>query len=219
MIVATPRAVQEHIEKGWNADSIRIVILDELDEVFVLQVVRIHFVTCVQLFSHGWEELLHVLLGQVRNDAQIACFASSDKEDTRKFSEKYLKNPVLVNVLRKPFSLNYVKNFYVAVEDQFKLETLIDLLEHKDDNELSLTAFTCVIVCNTRRKASWLATQLSDANFDACACVENVQLTDLLNCNIFVTTELCLRNIPLQGRNFMEISLFNTFQLYLPLLC
>jgi superfamily II DNA/RNA helicase len=161
---------------------------------------------------------VHVLLGQVPSTAQLAFFASK-KEDIRKFSEKYLKNPVVINALRKSFSLNSLKNFYVDVEHHYELDTLIDLLEHTDDNGLSLTAFTCVVVCNTRRKAGWLATKLSAADFDACACVENVHLMDLANSNIFVTTELCLRSIPFQGRNFMEISLFNAFQMYLPLLC
>jgi translation initiation factor 4A len=54
--------------------------------------------------------------------------------------------------------LEGIKQFYVAVEEDFKLETLMDLYD-------SVSIAQSVIFCNSRRKVDWLAEQLNKKEF------------------------------------------------------
>ena len=51
-------------------------------------------------------------------------------------------------------TLEGIKQFYVAVEEEYKLETLMDLYD-------SVSIAQSVIFCNTRRKVDWLADQVA----------------------------------------------------------
>ena len=51
-----------------------------------------------------------------------------------------------------------IMQFYVAVEEEHKLETLMDLYD-------SVSIAQSVIFCNTRRKVTWLADEMNRQNF------------------------------------------------------
>ena len=77
----------------------------------------------------------------------------------KKGVQLYLKNPVKILVKRDELTLEGIRQYFVAVEqDEYKFETLCDLYD-------TLTITQSVIFCNKRTKVEWLANQMREANF------------------------------------------------------
>ena len=55
-------------------------------------------------------------------------------------------------------TLDGIKQFYVHVEEEYKLETLMDLYD-------SVSIAQSVIFCNTRRKVEWLSEKMKEQEF------------------------------------------------------
>ena len=64
-----------------------------------------------------------------------------------------MRDPIQLLVPKERLSLEGIKQYYVSVEEAFKLETLTDLYD-------AMSIAQSVIFCNTRRKVEWLSEQL-----------------------------------------------------------
>ena len=82
-------------------------------------------------------------------------------------TNKFMNKPVKILVKRDELTLEGIKQFFVAVEDEsFKFETLCDLYD-------TLTITQSVIFCNKRKKAEWLTQKMREANFSV-SCMHGV---------------------------------------------
>jgi translation initiation factor 4A len=76
-----------------------------------------------------------------------------------------MRNPVRILVRRDGFTLEGIKQFYIAVEkEEWKLDTLCDLYE-------TVTITQAVIYCNTSRKVDWLSETMHGRKFTVSALV------------------------------------------------
>lgn len=72
---------------------------------------------------------------------------------------KFMTKPVKILVKRDELTLEGIRQYFVAVEqDEYKFETLCDLYD-------TLTITQSVIFCNKRTKVEWLAKKMREANF------------------------------------------------------
>jgi len=72
---------------------------------------------------------------------------------------KFMEDPVKILVQRDELTLEGIKQFFVAVEQEaWKFETLCDLYD-------TLTISQAVIFCNTKDKVEWLTQKMRDNNF------------------------------------------------------
>ena len=72
---------------------------------------------------------------------------------------KFMTKPVKILVKRDELTLEGIRQYFVAVEqDEYKFETLCDLYD-------TLTITQSVIFCNKRNKVEWLAKKMREANF------------------------------------------------------
>ncbi len=70
-----------------------------------------------------------------------------------------MKNPIKILVKRDELTLEGIKQYFVAVDEQeYKFTTLCDLYD-------SLTITQAVIFCNSKSKVEWLAKKMIDYNF------------------------------------------------------
>jgi superfamily II DNA/RNA helicase len=65
-----------------------------------------------------------------------------------------MPNPIRILVKRDELTLEGIKQFYIAVDQEdWKLDTLCDLYE-------TLTITQAIIYCNTRRRVDWLTEKM-----------------------------------------------------------
>mmetsp|Transcript_65195 Transcript_65195/g.108124 ORF Transcript_65195/g.108124 Transcript_65195/m.108124 type:complete len:208 (-) Transcript_65195:50-673(-) len=84
--------------------------------------------------------------------------------------KKFLKKPVRLLAKKKELTLEGVRQFYVALEQEWRKDTLLDLLE-------LFTNTQAIIYCNTRRKVEYLANELRK-----CGLTVSVMHADLDQC-------------------------------------
>jgi len=110
------------------------------------------------MLSQGFSEQIYEIFKFLPKDVQVALFSATMPTDVLDLTQKLMRAPVRILVKKEALTLEGIKQFYVAVEEDFKLETLMDLYD-------SVSIAQSVIFCNSRRKVDWLADQLNKKEF------------------------------------------------------
>ena len=140
--VGTPGRVADLIKRGaLRTDSLRVLVLDEADE----------------MLSQGFSEQIYDIFKFLPKDIQVALFSATMPQEVLDITKKFMRNPTRILVKRDSLTLEGIKQFFVAVEEEHKLDTLMDLYE-------SVSIAQSVIFVNTRRKVDWVAEQLNSNN-------------------------------------------------------
>eukprot|EP01007_Sphenomonas_quadrangularis_P001430 NODE_237_length_1762_cov_472.978400_g178_i0.p1 GENE.NODE_237_length_1762_cov_472.978400_g178_i0~~NODE_237_length_1762_cov_472.978400_g178_i0.p1 ORF type:complete len:405 (+),score=102.67 NODE_237_length_1762_cov_472.978400_g178_i0:62-1276(+) len=183
--VGTPGRVYDMIKRGWlRTDSLKVLVLDEADE----------------MLSQGFSEQIYEIFKFLPKDVQVALFSATMPADVLELTTKFMRNPCRILVKKEQLTLEGIKQFYVAVEEQFKLETLMDLYE-------SVSIAQSVIFCNTRRKVDWLAEEMNKKNFTVSfmhADMQKAEREQVMSTfrsgssRVLITTDLLSRGIDVQ---------------------
>jgi len=140
--VGTPGRVYDVIKRGaLRTESLKVLVLDEADE----------------MLSQGFSDQIYEIFKFLPKDVQVALFSATMPEDVLELTKKFMRQPTRILVKKESLTLEGIKQFYVAVEEEHKLETLMDLYE-------SVSIAQSVIFANSRRKVDWIAEQLNKNN-------------------------------------------------------
>lgn len=140
--VGTPGRVSDLISRGaLRTDSLRCMVLDEADE----------------MLSQGFTDQIYEIFKFLPKDIQVALFSATMPQDVLDMTTKFMRKPTRILVKRESLTLEGIKQFYVAVEEENKLDTLMDLYE-------SVSIAQSVIFANTRRKVDHIAETLNNNN-------------------------------------------------------
>lgn len=140
--VGTPGRVSDLIARGaLRTDSLRCMVLDEADE----------------MLSQGFTDQIYEIFKFLPKDIQVALFSATMPQDVLDMTTKFMRKPTRILVKRESLTLEGIKQFYVAVEEENKLDTLMDLYE-------SVSIAQSVIFANTRRKVDHIAETLNNNN-------------------------------------------------------
>jgi len=140
--VGTPGRVSDVIKRGaLRTESLKVLVLDEADE----------------MLSQGFSEQIYDIFKYLPKDIQVALFSATMPDDVLDLTKKFMRSPTRILVKRESLTLEGIKQFYVAVEEDHKLETLMDLYE-------SVSIAQSVIFANTRRKVDFIKDQLNKHN-------------------------------------------------------
>jgi len=141
--VGTPGRVADVIKRGaLRTENLKVLVLDEADE----------------MLSQGFSEQIYEIFKFLPKDIQVALFSATMPDDVLDLTKKFMRNPTRILVKRESLTLEGIKQFYVAVEEDHKLETLMDLYE-------SVSIAQSVIFANTRRKVDYIKDHLNKQNF------------------------------------------------------
>ena len=144
VVVGTPGRVHHMIERrAISMDGIRQLVLDEADE----------------MLSVGFREQVYDIFQYLPESAQICLFSATMPMEVMEVADTFLRDPVRVLVKKDELTLQGIKQFYFALDQEaYKLETLCDLYE-------SLTITQAIIYCNTKHEVEWLANELNIRDF------------------------------------------------------
>jgi translation initiation factor 4A len=92
-------------------DTVRMIIADE----------------CDQLLDDDFVDQLRGIVSAVGTGVQIALFSATITPAVEKVSALFMNDPVQLRVTEDNLTLSGIRQYYVEVDDRYKMETLLDL--------------------------------------------------------------------------------------------
>ncbi len=114
VIVGTPGRVMDHMRRETiDLSHLKMVVLDEADE----------------MLRMGFEEDVEWILGNTPETRQTALFSATMPRQVRRIADKYLNDPVNIEIERKTMTVPTIAQFYVNVSEGQKTDALTRILE------------------------------------------------------------------------------------------
>lgn len=186
--IGTPGRVTDLIKRSaMRVDRLASIVLDEADE----------------LLGHDFR--IEEIFRFVPRDVQVCLFSATMPPPVLDLCGKFMRNPHTILLPQDAQTLEGIKQFYVAVDDDVKIWALRDLYD-------SVSIAQSVVFANTRRRVEWITAQLSAdhhtvASIHAAmdASERNRVMTEFRRgkSRVLVTTDLVSRGIDVQHVNFV----------------
>lgn len=144
IVSGTPGRVFDMIRrKLLNTRNIKTLVLDEADE----------------MLNQGFKKQIYNIYRFLPPATQVILVSATLPHEILEMTNKFMTNPFRIIVKRDELTLEEIKQFFVAVEqEEWKFDTLCDLYD-------TLTITKAIIFCCTRRKVDWLTEKMREANF------------------------------------------------------
>jgi ATP-dependent RNA helicase DeaD len=138
IVVGTPGRVLDHIERRTlYLGDIFHVVLDEAD----------------RMLDIGFRPDIERILRKVPNPHQTFLLSATIGPEIRKLAQRYMFEPIEMNLSRDELSVESIQQFYITVENERKFELLLHLLERDRPRQ-------CIVFTRTKRGADKLAERL-----------------------------------------------------------
>jgi translation initiation factor 4A len=186
IVVGTPGRIHHMIKDHYlNTDNLRILILDEADE----------------MLSQGFVEQVKNIFVQLPSTIQCVLCSATLPQEVSEVSKKMMKDPIQILVKKEELTLEGIKQYFIAIDkEEWKYDTLVDLYS-------SFSVSQTIIYCNTRRKVDWLTNRLQRNDFMV-SCIHSDMNQEERNTimkefrsgetRILITTDLLARGIDVQ---------------------
>jgi ATP-dependent RNA helicase DeaD len=147
IIVGTPGRIMDHLRRGTlTFKSLKMVVLDEADE----------------MLRMGFIEDVEWILSQAPKELQTALFSATIPKEVRRIADRYLHDPVTLEVEQKTMTVPTTQQRYLIVSEQQKVHALAQLLETETSGDEAALVFA-----GTKVGAAELAEKLGARGFAA----------------------------------------------------
>lgn len=168
-----------------RSKEIKLIILDEADE----------------MLSTGFKEQVYNIFQHLNPNIQVALFSATLPESIQPIIQKIMRNPVKISVKREMLTLEGIKQYYIAVDDdRQKYTTLKKLFSY-------LSVSQCIIYCNSVKRVSDLYEAMKEDEFPVCCIHSNMDkssrdaaFNDFRNGNsrVMISSNVTARGIDIQ---------------------
>ena len=160
VIVGCPGRVYDMIRRRHiNANKLKLVILDEADE----------------MLSSGFKEQVYNVFKYLNKNVQIALFSATLPNNIFQITNKFMRNPVKICVKAESLTLEGIKQYFIAVnDDREKYLTLKDLYQH-------ISVSQCIIYANSVKRVSDLYEAMKEDGFPVCCLHSNMDKSEREN--------------------------------------
>lgn len=186
IVVGTPGRVLDHIQRRTlYLDDIVHVVLDEAD----------------RMLDIGFRPDIERILRKLPEPRQTMLLSATINPDVRKLAQRYMYQPVEVNLSRDEPSVETIEQFCISVETDRKFDLLVHLLEHDRPRQ-------CIVFTRTKRGADRLADRLrktirgvSAIHGDLPQTIRDRVMRGFRNgeVNVLVATDVVGRGIDVEG--------------------
>ena len=196
IIVGCPGKVFDMLRrKKLSFEHLKMIVLDEADE----------------MLSSGFKEQVYNIFQYLPYEIQIALFSATIPNDLLQLTNKFLRNPHRIDVKPEQLTLEGIKQYYVALDNDIqKYETLKDLYE-------KLSMSQCIIYCNSIKRVKDLYEAMTHDDFPVCQIhsgMDREQRTK--NYNDFkqgVYRILISSNVTARGIDIQQVSIVINFDI------
>lgn len=138
IVVGTPGRVMDHMQRGTlSFDEVRMMVLDEADE----------------MLDMGFREDIESILDDMPEGKQTILFSATMSKPIMSITKRFLKDPVLVKVVRNELTNQNIEQLYFEVKPQAKVEVMTRLIDMYGISSL-------LVFCNTKRKVDEIVEEL-----------------------------------------------------------
>ena len=154
IIIGCPGRVYDMMRRNnIIAKDITMLVLDEADE----------------MLSVGFKEQVYNIFQFLNNDVQVGLFSATLPVELQALTEKFMRNPVRILVKSELLTLEGIKQYYVALnDDSQKYATLKDIF-----NIISMSQ--CIIYCNSIKRVMDLTEAMQNDGFPVCCIHSNME--------------------------------------------
>lgn len=147
VVIGCPGRVHDMLRRRkLSAAQLRLIVLDEADE----------------MLSAGFKEQVYNIFQFLPNTIQVCLFSATMPNELHSLTDKFMRDPVRVLVKAEQLTLEGIKQFYIALDDDSqKYDTLKDLYA-------SLSVSQCIIYCNSVRRVQDLYDAMTQDGFPVC---------------------------------------------------
>ena len=196
IVIGCPGRIHDMLKrKRLSVNDFKILVLDEADE----------------LLSSGFKDQVYNIFQFMPFNIQVALFSATMPVELNSLTEKFMRNPVKVLVKNEQLSLEGIRQFYVALEnDDSKYETLKDIYS-------SLTVSQSIIYCNSVKRVNDLFVAMNNDNFPVCQIHSGMEKDERLrNYEDFKNGKhrvLISSNVTARGIDVQQVSIVINFDL------
>ena len=197
IVIGTPGRIYDLMERGaLRRDTVKVLILDEAD----------------QMLEGRFRDQMDCILNMgFPETTKVALFSATMPQEVIDIAERLLKDPVRILLPPEKVTLEGIRQYYVAVEQEaWKFDCLCDLYQHISINQ-------AIIYANQRTKVEWLAKRLQENGFEVSYIHGDMDPKERRNCinnfrmggsRVLVSSDLLARGIDIQ-----QVSLVINFEL------
>jgi len=139
-----------------SSKTIKLIILDEADE----------------MLSAGFKEQVYNIFQYLSNDVQVCLFSATLPDGINGIIEKIMRNPVKISVKKEQLTLDGIRQYYVAVDDdRQKYNTLKHLYSF-------LNMSQTIIYCNSIKRVQDLYEAMREDDFPVCRIHSNMEKSE-----------------------------------------
>jgi translation initiation factor 4A len=196
IIVGCPGRVYDMIRRRHiNASTIKMVVLDEADE----------------MLSQGFKDQIYNIFQHLNKDVQIALFSATLPPNITALADQFMRNPVKIKVAAEQLTLEGIKQYFVAVQDDHqKYVTLKDLYG-------TFSSAQTIIYCNSVKRVIELYEAMVEDGFPVC-CIHSSMDHDarknaLSDFSSGTARFLISSNVTARGIDIQQVSLVINFDL------
>jgi translation initiation factor 4A len=196
IVIGCPGRIHDMLKrKRLAATHFRLLIIDEADE----------------LLSAGFKDQVYNIFQFMPPNVQVALFSATMPNELNTLTDKFMRNPVKILVKNEQLTLEGIRQFYVALEnDEFKYETLKDIYS-------SLTVSQSIIYCNSIKRVNDLFVAMNSDNYPVCQIHSGMEKEERLrNYEEFKNGKhrvLISSNVTARGLDVQQVSTVINFDL------
>jgi len=196
VICGCPGKVFDMLKRGKiQSTNIKLIILDEADE----------------MLSIGFKDQVYNIFQYLPNNVQIALFSATLPENIYNITNMIMKNPVKITVASEMLTLEGIKQFFIAVEnDKDKYENLKNLFAF-------ISSSQCIIYCNSVNRVNDLYEAMKEDGFPVCCIHSGMNKIDRdLSFTAFKSGTyrfLISSNVTARGIDIQQVSIVINFDL------
>ncbi len=143
VVVGTPGRIIDHIERGtFDTSKIKYLVIDEADE----------------MLNMGFIEQIEIIISSLSKERVTMLFSATMPLDIEALCDKYMKEPVFVEIENQNSSEDRIIQEGYTVEERDKKQLLRDItiVENPD---------SCIVFCNTKHKVDQVYNELANQKY------------------------------------------------------
>ena len=178
-----------------NTSSIKLVILDEADE----------------MLSSGFQEQVYNIFKYLNNNVQIALFSATLPDHMNSIVSKIMRNPVKITIQADMLTLEGISQYYIALhDDDQKYLTLKHLFGF-------ISVSQCIIYCNSIKRVTDLYDAMLADDFPVACIHSNMDKKErddaFINFKTGKSRVLISSNLTARGIDIQQVSIVINFDI------
>ncbi len=143
IVVGTPGRVLDMMNKKiLNLSDMKIFVLDEADE----------------MLSRGFLDSIKQVISYIPEKCQIALFSATMPKEILEITDKFMNNPVKILVKREELTLEGIRQYYIPMKKEWKIEILLNLYKMMEITQ-------AIIYCNAKKTVDFVTEELTKKGF------------------------------------------------------